>query len=101
VHAVLEDCAMIAGWMPYRKAQMRYVRDSQSRSIVSTRVVSQEGIQLFIYLLKIFTFNIDDSQGLVEKELCCPLRYHNLTELNNLWNNRSNIVAIRDEFCLR
>jgi hypothetical protein len=43
LRAILEDCAMIAGWVPNQKAQMRYVKDSQIRTLVATRVVTQEG----------------------------------------------------------
>jgi hypothetical protein len=43
--AVFEDCAMIAGWRPYQWAQMKYVKESQTRTVVSTRVVRNDGMK--------------------------------------------------------
>jgi hypothetical protein len=38
---------------------------------------------------------------LIEDELCCPLRYHSLEKLENLWPKSFHGQAIKDEFLLQ
>lgn len=40
--AVLENTAIVAGWAPLQRAQMRYVKDCAKRTIVANRLVTKE-----------------------------------------------------------
>jgi hypothetical protein len=101
--AVLEDCAMIAGWRPFRRPQMQYVKEAQTRTIVSSRLLRRSGKpRKLIKNYYLFIYNLEQLPlPLIEEELCCPLRYHHLEKLENLWSKKFNGQAIQDQFLLR
>jgi hypothetical protein len=99
--AILEDCAMVAGWRPFQWAQMRYVKESQTRTVVSSRLLKRRGKLYKLQLILIIVYVDQQPLPLIEEELCCPLRYHKLEKLENLWPKKFNGSAIRNQFLLR
>jgi hypothetical protein len=96
VRGVLEHCGLIAGWVPGQKAQMRYIKECQTQTLVATRIVSMGKLKSNFY----FNSNIylDDTEPLVEPDLFTPEGYHHLPPMKSLWTNEPNLRALREEF---
>jgi hypothetical protein len=46
---VLEHCAFVAGWKPGQRAQLRYVKECQTQTVVASRLLHLGGMLNMMY----------------------------------------------------
>lgn len=77
VTGVLENTAFVAGWIPGRNAQLRYVKTCAKKTIVSTRLIMDNNEE-------------NEARSIVEKELTTSEGFHNISRLIPCWNEDIN-----------
>lgn len=83
IRAVLEHTAFVAGWVPYKPAQLRYVKDSAKRTIVSSRLVLSKDEE------------IANNEGVVDPTLASSENFHNITLLESSWDPETNYMSFQ------
>lgn len=78
IKAVLEHTAFVAGWVPYKPAQMRYVKESAKRTIVTSRLVLPKE-----YLKS-------SNNNIIDKCLTTSQNFHNVKLNESSWSEETN-----------
>ena len=74
--AVLENTAFVAGWIPNRPAQLRYVKESVKRTIVATRLITNN--------------ETSGDASVIDKILSTSENFHNITLAGGNWDPETN-----------
>lgn len=88
IKAVLENIAYVAGWIPNQAAQLRYVKESAKRTIVTSRLVIPNEEQ--------------ESNNVVDALLATSETFHHVTLSPSSWDPQTNYksfyAAVNERF---
>ena len=88
IKAVLENTAFVAGWIPNQAAQLRYVKESAKRTIVTSRLILPNEEQ--------------DSNNVVDELLATSETFHHVTLSPSSWDPQTNYksfyAAVNERF---